>query len=155
MAPEIRARFLASRLFWRVIYTAPPRCGQCEHQLDNVPLTLVVETPWVHLAMQWPLYNADFVSPFRIPISRVFCFEILLKSGFLTFFFRVLMQPWHLFHASEQSPAYSTNQTELLSTALGVAGMPSVEPLCQGCPGAVTLTQGRYPLPTNQPTIKE
>ena len=65
-------------------------------------------------------------------------------------FFRELKQPWCLAHASVHCPAYSTNQTELLSPTPGVAGMPSVEPLCQGCPGAVTVTHGRYPLPTNQ-----
>ena len=66
-------------------------------------------------------------------------------------FFRELKQPWCLAHASVHCPAYSTNQTELLSPTPGVAGMPSVEPLCQGCPGAVTVTHGRYPT-TNQPT---
>ena len=62
-------------------------------------------------------------------------------------------QPWSEVHASAHCPAYSTNLTELLSPTLGVAGMPSVEPLCQGCPGAVTVTHGRYPI-TNQPTVQ-
>lgn len=30
--------------------------------------------------------------------------------------------------------------------------MPSVEPLCQGCPGAVTVTHGRYPTTTTTTT---
>ena len=67
-------------------------------------------------------------------------------------FFRELKQPWCLAHASVHCPAYSTNQTELLSPTPGVAGMPSVEPLCQGCPGAVTVTHGRYPTTTTTTT---
>ena len=61
------------------VYTDPLRCDQCEHQLDNVPLTLVVETPWVHLATQWTPYNADFLAYLYI---KCFCFEIIFKIWF-------------------------------------------------------------------------